>query len=505
MRTKLKSIYILVIAFFFNKDTLFAQGNLNVSSEISDASIDSFGFIDKKFNFIQFSDRTVGDQFTALFQKAKSQKITIAHFGDSHVQLDHFPSKTRSVLQKKYGNAGRGMCFPFSIAKTYSHTDLSSRFYGQWTTANSIQIPPKLPVGISGFVAETNDDSSSITLVFSGQAIQQKVNVRLFLHSENNNHDIELISGSKKIISNHDHLNELHREVFAFEKGEWNDTLICTFKQKGIGKLSLYGISLEHDAPGILYHNLGVGGAIYAALLQQIYFDEQIPVVQPDLFILDWGTNDIIYKNQLADSLENTIRKTILKIRKACPNTLILLTNVQDMNWKGKNVTACKTFSALIRKIASEEHCLFYDWFSVSGGKNTMSSWEKWGLGRKDNIHLTAKGYHLKGQLLSEAIENTLSKMEQGAVPYRLIVEENPIIGYQFQSDVPWTNTPDPSKQKTKKQTVQKTKSTKSYTVKNGDQLISIARKNHTTVEAIKKKNGLKTDRIKPGQRLVIP
>lgn len=49
--------------------------------------------------------------------------------------------------------------------------------------------------------------------------------------------------------------------------------------------------------------------------------------------------------------------------------------------------------------------------------------------------------------------------------------------------------------------------STKSYTVKSGDNLEKIARRNGTTVEAIRKANGMSkgTTRINPGQKLKIP
>lgn len=50
----------------------------------------------------------------------------------------------------------------------------------------------------------------------------------------------------------------------------------------------------------------------------------------------------------------------------------------------------------------------------------------------------------------------------------------------------------------------QTTKTPKTHTVKSGDSLSVIAAKYKTTVDAIKKANGLKSDLIKPGQKLVI-
>ena len=49
-----------------------------------------------------------------------------------------------------------------------------------------------------------------------------------------------------------------------------------------------------------------------------------------------------------------------------------------------------------------------------------------------------------------------------------------------------------------------KSKGTKTYTVKKGDSLYSIAKKYKTTVEALKKTNKLKKDALQPGQKLKI-
>jgi LysM repeat protein len=50
----------------------------------------------------------------------------------------------------------------------------------------------------------------------------------------------------------------------------------------------------------------------------------------------------------------------------------------------------------------------------------------------------------------------------------------------------------------------QSTKSTKTYTVKSGDSLSVIASKYKTTVDSLKRANNLKSDMIKPGQKLII-
>ncbi|MFM7903413.1 MAG: GDSL-type esterase/lipase family protein, partial [Bacteroidota bacterium] len=155
----------------------------------------------------------------------------------------------------------------------------------------------------------------------------------------------------------------------------------------------LYGLVLESGTPGVLCHNLGVGGARFDAILQQKLFKSQIGILNPDLFILDWGTNDIIAGNAIPIGLRENIIATFDLIREQFPNAAIMLTSVQDMNRRGRNITSAKTFSIFIREIALEKNCLFYDWFRVSGGARKMKKWVAEQYAGKDNIHLTVKGY----------------------------------------------------------------------------------------------------------------
>ena len=63
-----------------------------------------------------------------------------------------------------------------------------------------------------------------------------------------------------------------------------------------------------------------------------------------------------------------------------------------------------------------------------------------------------------------------------------------------------------PSKSKTKKKkNKKKTSKPKTYTVKSGDSLERIAKRNGTTVKALQRANGIKGSRIRPGQKLTIP
>ena len=478
---------------------LFLLTTVN-AQEISETKIgsDSFDFIDNASNVIQYNNIKLMKQLYDKWQ-LKNDKFTIAHFGDSHVQLDHFVSDNRKYLQQIKGNAGRGMIFPFSIGKTYSHIDYTSKFIGTWTSANSIQTPPKIPVGISGFVATTKDTNASFCFYFKTQFDNlpktiklyyrnPKVGYKLMVNSANVSNQVILESGDSNYISIIQ-LNKIGDSLsFQLQKDSFDST-----------EFSLQGISIENQLPGLIYHNLGVGGASYSALLNQTYFDEQIKTINPDLFILDWGTNDIIYTNKIADDLISIITQTILKVKASSPNAVILLTTVQDMNYKGKNINSALSFSKIINKIALENDCLIYDWYKVSGGNSKMKIWESYELGRKDNIHLTAKGYKLKAKLFSDAIINSIKHYENESIHLPVLLLEKPdtiSIKKIIDKKINIIDNQIPVKQKKEK--------TQYHVVKKGEKLETIARKYKVSVEKIIKQNNIKSNKIHIGQKLII-
>ena len=492
MKTSLRKYIILLLGVF-----LFITA---IAQEINETKTnsDSFNFIDNESNVIQYNDIKLMKQLYDKWQ-LKNDKFTIAHFGDSHVQLDHFVSDNRKYLQQIKGNAGRGMLFPFAIAKTYSHVDFTSKFSGTWTSANSIQTPPKIPVGISGFVAKTKDPNASFCFYFKAPFDTLPKTIKLYYRNQQQGYKLKINSNnvSKEVLLEAGESNYI--SVIQLDK--IGDSLSFQLQKDSFDStsFSLHGVSIENQNIGLIYHNFGVGGASYSALLHQTYFDEQIKSTNPDLVILDWGTNDIIYTNIIADDLKSIITNTISKVKASCPNAVILLTTVQDMNYKGKNIDAALTFSTLINKIALENDCLLYDWYKVSGGRSKMKTWESLELGRKDNIHLTAKGYQLKAKLFSQAIINSIKNFESESLHL-------PVILLEKVDTITIKKTIEKKISKIENQIFvnQKTEKQQYHVVKKGEKLETIAKKYKLSVDKLKKQNNIKSNKIRIGQKLII-
>ena len=364
---------------------------------------------------VEFSGAALGRRLLQKWKAAGSGRFTIAHFGDSLLQQGGTAEMLRNRLQLARGSAGRGMVFPYKIAKTYSQNDFSSAFTGIWATANSIQSPPRIPVGVSGFVAQTTDRTASFTLSFETRPEPGAKKVRLFYLVTAAGYRARLSSGGRQwelalplpaggASTAHVDFNvpRLGEELsFEIRAPDWMDAVF-----------EVHGVDIENTRHGVLHHNLGVGGANFAALLEQSYFEEQARRLAPDLVILDWGTNDIIYRNAVPPNLERTVVATIRKVRAALPNALIMLTSAQDMYFRLRPVTASWDFAVLMRRLAAENDCLFYDWYRAAGGRYSMLVWYAYELAGADHVHLSSRGYAIKGDLMAQALLNTIKALE---------------------------------------------------------------------------------------------
>jgi LysM repeat protein len=188
-------------------------------------------------------------------------------------------------------------------------------------------------------------------------------------------------------------------------------------------------------------------------------------------------------------------------VRAASRNANVLLTTTQDMNRKGINISAGIEFSDLIRKIAKSQKCAFYDWYWISGGPQKMTLWEQSGLAQTDNIHLTAKGYSLKGRMLADAFIKCLAMLGNAPQPDSLIIDLASIRKQIAYADS-ISALPDSIRKQLRVSIVDPEIIT--HVIKEGETLRAIARKYKVKVDEIKKLNGLKNAKITTGDSLRI-
>jgi LysM repeat protein len=500
--------YIPLLLFFGVLNHAISQNNAGIPPQLN---------VKNKLNFIQFQDATLFQQMVTGLTSAKTNGYSVVHFGDSHIQAEGPTSVARKNLQALYGDAGRGMMFAYSAANSYSSILYGTSHTGNWTYAKSFQSAPKLPLGVSGMTVRTDEKNAS--LIFNlKQPNSSYQKLRVFIKKDTSSFDFKIVTAEDQIsIKIKDHVSSnLPYIDIPITGNQSKMTIQLVQNSPNQNFFEFYGMSLETSQnKGLIYHSVGVGASQYGSLLLEELLDEQLPTLNPNLILLDFGTNNYLYDNQVKPELGPQIEKIINNLRSIAPKATILLTSTQDLYYKSKHVTSGIIFRNLIDSLAKKNHCLFWDWYAVSGGKKSLVKWRDAGYAQTDLVHLTTKGYELKGQLLFEAIKNSLdtisknSTLQSLAIAYSEQKETIPEVIPEVKPENKQVVKVEPKKPEVKKQDpkkdTNKKPTTKVHVVKKGDSLYGIAAKYKTTVPLLKKANKLKSDNLQIGQKLTIP
>ncbi len=467
-------------------------------SQTFDESIKLLG-IDTSYSFIQFPTKEAGVLFQRNMHKALNGGRTVMyHYGASHIQSEIVTTEACKFLKKKYGNAGPGFLFPFSAANTYNSVNSKTSHTGEWTYAKSFQLPPKMPLGIRGMTVSTQDTSASFTITLNTPFPNEKYSLQLFM-------DLNALTPEFQLCINEDvcynftqdslmnHLNESFLPIY-FE-GEIRSVELEWIGDGEEGEvLTCYGINVEHEnKKGLLYESFGVGASAFQSVLSIAKLEDQAPQFLPDVVIIDFGTNNILYTNKMDNNIPRYVNETVAKFKAINPHVSIIFTSMQDLYKNGRYIDAGIRFNEVVDSMAHATNSLYWNFYDLSGGYKKIKFWNEQGYAQKDFIHLTKKGYELKGYLLYSSIENTLALLNTHSNQDSLHI---PVKNYTELR----TQKVEESHSNEHPETAPSGK--KVYIVKKGDTLSGIAQKHKTTVSKLKKLNHLKNDNLQIGQKL---
>jgi lysophospholipase L1-like esterase len=391
---------------------LFSLPLVIAQSEPNNLYVDTIPFLNYKYNVIQYYNPLALTTFNNNWN-SKNKKIVIATLGDSHLQNEIYPSSFRKELLKRKGDGGKGFMFNYSAAETYGSDVYKSTYSGKWTSAKSRYNNPKLPIGFSGMTLNTTDVNATLTFKFNEILEPQNYILKVYLNQSKESFKCKIETEHDSHILN---VNENNADLPYIKVAlKMTQTIKISLIRTSSNQyfFEYYGMSLENTTDtGVIVHNAGVGAAQYNSILKENLFDSQIESLNPSLVIVDFGTNDFLYDDSVKPDLEVTIKQVVSKIRTALPNASIVLVTAMDMQYKGKPLKSEAEFVELIYKIAKEENLGVYDWYNLAGGNNSINLFLNERLAQPDKIHLTSKGYKLKGKLLAYALLNSLSYLQ---------------------------------------------------------------------------------------------
>lgn len=360
-------------------------------------------------------------------RSGKDTVLTIVHLGDSHIQAGKYSGQVMRLLQKEFGNAGRGWISPLKLSRTNEPDDyFITSSLREWTAGRCIQHTPKTTLGIGGIGIRSLSSSINLNVMIApkngaGYSFNQAI-----LYRKPNSMPMLPTDGSKRIAT-----TSLADTTFAngivadtFRLSCLADTLLLhsTRRKQGTDQLlpassfnnTYYGFSLSNGKPGILYHSIGVNGAMYVHYTDSNYV-KQLALLHPQLLIISLGTNETFGRRYSNLEFEHQIKHFLSMVKQEMPAVEILITTPPECykrTYKNKKriyVRNANTEKAagILKQVAKEENVICWDLFAATGGSNSCRKWQTQHLMARDRIHFAQRGYEEQGLLLYRALMNS--------------------------------------------------------------------------------------------------
>jgi lysophospholipase L1-like esterase len=342
-------------------------------------------------------------------KSGQTERVSIIHIGDSHIQADFLTEVVRKSLQQSFGNAGRGLVVPARVAGTNEPLNFRSFSSSTWNAKRIVHPAKPLPVGIGGITVNTTQEGARFNLRMNDPSVDYSFNtVTLFFDEGLNSFDFSLqdsLANELALITPREKgvAENFSRVTFA---SSYNHVSFLTRKQSNEQSFAtVFGLSLENGKPGILYHSIGVNGAKYEHYNAAHLFASQTKILSPDLIIVSLGTNESVEYPHVSKNFSREIGRLVTSLQEHNPNAAILLITPPDAFLKKvKPNPGIETVRSQIIQYAVENGLSFWDMYKVNGGKNSAAQWKMLGLLRPDGIHFSRDGYAHQGRLLFEAL-----------------------------------------------------------------------------------------------------
>ena len=382
-----------------------------------DSIQEKYPFVNWKANTIKYANTS--PSFKKLFKKfnaiakGKKEDLHIFHIGGSHIQADIYSNRLRTYLQHMNDNSKgqRGFVFPFKLAKTNNPSNYSVTSEDSWKGYRCSIMKDSVAWGLAGITAVFRDSLAQINIKANHRGYDSQQydfnKVRIFYDNWTDDYRINLKDTSleKKRSEN----KKAH--FIEFELIQTVEEIELCIERTGdtvTSEFLMMGLELMNDHHGIQYTSIGVNGASFEYYNRCAYFDEQLLLYQPDLFIVSVGTNDAYHPDFDAELYRKNYEKLIKLIQKANPDCAILLTVPNDSYYKRKTPNPrTRIMQKIIYELAEKHQMAVWDFYEIMGGFNSSQQWYKNKLMPRDRIHFTQLGYRIKADLLLQALTSS--------------------------------------------------------------------------------------------------
>jgi lysophospholipase L1-like esterase len=360
-------------------------------------------------------------------QKQPGAITRISHFGDSPISGDLISGAARTLLQEEFGDSGHGWILIAKPWDFYFHEGI--RMEGKGWKVNSPVLPGggggSFGLGGASFTAESPSAFSRIRTTPKGEGSAVS---RFDIFYRAQPHGGSFLAYVDKEDAREFSTQAESKASAVVSISVEDGVHSLTLTPQGDGPVTLYGVALERDTPGVVYDTLGMlGGTVrHLTFFHEDTWIEDLQNRKPDLVILNFGTNESNYGYLSYPEYIHNYSVVIQRIRTALPGASILIMAPMDRGARDDDgdIVTIPGIPALVaaqRRVARAEGVAFYNTFAAMGGTGTMARWyeDEPRLVIGDFTHPTYTGAQQLGTLLVNALLKgfTESKQNQGSQP----------------------------------------------------------------------------------------
>ncbi len=366
------------------------------------------------------------DHFYEALQRTETRRpgaITrIVHYGDSPTTADLITGDARKLLQTRFGDAGHGFCLLAKPWAWYGHNGVDLSGSGWSIDPASMS---KVKDGFYGLGGVS----------FRGEA---GAHTRLVLKDANHTQlEVSYLrqpgGGVFQVDAEGKAIGTVDTRGPTVEPAYFRVDLPPNSRRFEIrvasGQVRAFGVSFEKQGPGVEYDSLGLNGAYVSVLARMFdakHWGQQLRQLQPDLVIINYGTNESAYAAFIDQSYGKELKEIVRRVRAALPDTSILMMSPMDRGQRDSSGTigTMPTIPRLVtiqQRMAMETGCGFFNTFLAMGGPGTMGQWYQAEprLVGGDFIHPMPAGAKIVGNLLYKALFDGYSQFKLRRVQER--------------------------------------------------------------------------------------
>lgn len=346
--------------------------------------------------------------------EGRNQKLHIFHLGDSHVQADMYSNKIRTYLQNTntVSQGQRGFVFPFDLAHTNNPANYKVEANTSlWQGYRSSVVKDSIAWGLSGITAVFRGTTDTIYIksnyINQTQQPYEFNKLRVFYNTWKSDYHLSVQDHGLDVSDtlNQDQMYREFRFNHLTKKVKLTLKLNDTTLQNP--EFALMGLEFMNDQSGIEFTSIGVNVASFAFYGRAAYFEKQLRLYHPDLFIISLGTNDgYMPQNEFDPESYQLHYDALIQIIQGINPDCAILLMVPNDNYYRQELPNPNTASQqkIIMKVAEKHQMAVWDFYDIMGGLGASNSWHQHKLMPRDRVHFTPLGYSVKADLFLLAL-----------------------------------------------------------------------------------------------------